>query len=124
MKFIYILFLAVTMISCEQHKENAPEEIDDKLNEHLIEIIDNEDTRSLKDDVVLSKEMADQIATIVLSSYFGRKRIMDQKPFAIRLVNDTVWRIDGKEDENLPGGSSHMFLNKKSGKVMSVFATQ
>jgi len=72
-----------------------------------------------KDGFVSTPEIAIQIAETILNGIYGKKNIEKQKPFFINLEND-VWIIEGKIENDVKGGVAYMEIRKSNGEILKV----
>jgi hypothetical protein len=77
------------------------------------------------DGLIPTKEIAVQIAEIVLSKIYGHERIEQQKPFFINLEDD-VWIIEGYFNRHeggvatTDGGVAYMEISKRNGTILKL----
>ena len=80
---------------------------------------------------VPDKETAAKIAVAVWSPIYGEEVIKQQKPYLVRLTNDSVWIVEGTLNENnffmryfyhghFLGGTAYIEIRKSDGKILRV----
>ncbi|MFT5778932.1 MAG: hypothetical protein ACI837_001889 [Crocinitomicaceae bacterium] len=74
--------------------------------------------------VVFDEVVANQIATVVLSSKYGIDNVWAQKPFEIELIQDSFWVVRGVLPINTPGGVAHIKIRKDDGAILGVAHTK
>lgn len=73
---------------------------------------------------VSNADIAVKIAEVIWLPIYG-KGIYDEKPYAVSLVNDSIWVVKGsfpmRRNGNLVmGGTAYIEIQKKDGKILKV----
>ncbi len=71
--------------------------------------------------IVPNQESAIGIAEIVLFNIYGEEKIVKQRPYNISLINNSYWQIDGNLKEGYEGGCFHISIDKRDGRILSIF---
>ena len=74
-----------------------------------------------KNGQILSPMDAVKVAEIVLFPIYGEKAIKEQRPYEVTLINESVWSVNGTLEDNSEGGSFHISIDKKDGRILSIW---
>jgi NTF2 fold immunity protein len=69
--------------------------------------------------VVADKETAIRIAEVILSPVYGKKAIRGQRPYQVTL-KDGKWTVDGTVPPGFVGGSFHIVILQRDGRVLEI----
>lgn len=113
-KLIFILIIITVSFSCKHEflGEQAAKEI---LQETLQ---DTTKSSLVSDTLIKDKETATKIAEIYLFNVYGKKEVLNEKPYEIYLING-FWVILGTlPDYYAAGGTFEIIINSKNGEVI------
>lgn len=73
------------------------------------------------DGFIPDEKTAAKVAEAILPSFYGDD-VLDEKPFSVKLVGDTVWVVDGSlsSGKNSNGGAAHIEMRKKDGAILKI----
>lgn len=92
----------------------------DNAKTYLDNVIKGNEPNIINDiDIVENKQVAIDIAEIILFNFYGEDEILDEKPYEIYLINE-IWVIFGTLPKNYLGGTFKICINKKNGQVISI----
>ncbi len=60
-----------------------------------------------------------KIAEMNWNKIYG-KNVLKEKPYSIKLINDSIWVINGTLPKNVVGGVVYIEIRKYDGKVLKV----
>ncbi len=75
--------------------------------------------KSIKD-LVPNESVAKKIAETILIPIFGKKEIRSQRPYAVELVNDSIWVVQGVVKEEIIGGGFYIEIQKRDCKILKI----
>ena len=72
--------------------------------------------------IIPDAKTAAEVGVSILSSMYGREDIEREKPFEVRLANDSVWYVRGTHSlgRDTVGGRSRIIIQKMDGKVLNL----
>jgi hypothetical protein len=83
----------------------------------------SENVWRIEDGYVPDSSTAVQIAEIVWVRIYG-KDIYSRRPFKAKLVSDEVWHIEGTLKPGWDGGVPYAEIQKKDGKIITIYHTK
>ncbi|MCB0539808.1 MAG: YbbC/YhhH family protein [Bacteroidetes bacterium] len=63
---------------------------------------------------------AKKIAEAILIPIYGEEQIEDEKPFKAKLVNDSIWVVEGTQKEVSLGGVFYIEIQKSNCTILKV----
>ena len=63
---------------------------------------------------------AKKIAEAILIPIYGKEQIEAEKPFKVKLVNDSIWVVEGTQKEISLGGVFYIEIQKSDCKILKV----
>jgi hypothetical protein len=76
--------------------------------------------KNCDDCLVQNEETAVSIAEAILFETYGKSNIEKQRPYIINIKNDSIWVLDGTFNSICFGGTFHIELSSKNGKVLKI----
>lgn len=73
----------------------------------------------LNNDVVRTPDVAVRLALSIAIDVYGED-VLDEKPFHVNLLNDSVWQVHGTLHSDF-GGSVHIGISKQNGSLMYIY---
>lgn len=77
--------------------------------------------KKCNDCLVEKQETAIRIAEAILFERYSKDKIEDQKPYIVKIEKDSIWVIDGTFNKIGYGGTFHIEISSKNGKIIKVF---
>ena len=74
-----------------------------------------------KNGIIISPSDASKLAEIVLFPIYGEQSIIKQRPYEVTLINDSVWSINGTLRDGTEGGTFHMSIDKRDGRILNIW---
>ena len=71
--------------------------------------------------IIPTPQDAARFAEVALSPIYGKEHIIGERPYSIRLINNTIWSINGTLDARAEGGTFHISIDKRNGRVRSIY---
>lgn len=100
---IILCFILTISSQCSHQKEQAP----------------SYSVTSDSNGLVPDSETAKRIAEAVWIPIYGES-VLEQKPYSVSLVGDSVWIVKGTLKKNLLGGTAYIEIKKDSCKILKV----
>jgi hypothetical protein len=72
-----------------------------------------------KQDIITDKEAAIDYAELILFKIYGEKKIVEQKPYEIFLINN-YWVISGILPKGYTGGAFKIIIDKRNGAIINI----
>ena len=70
---------------------------------------------------ITKQETAMKIAEAILTETYGKDKIDSEKPFKVKIINDSLWNIEGSFNHIGYGGVFNITLSAKNGKVIEMY---
>ena len=52
---------------------------------------------------------------------YGEQAIIKQRPYEVTLINDSIWSINGTLRDGAEGGTFHMSIDKRDGRILNIW---
>jgi len=115
---ILLLLILFVIIGCKHAKWVKSDKTESQVI--LQDFSNNEVYNVVKSKKIIpNEEMAISIAEVYLFKLYGKKQIVEQRPYVIRLMNDSLWAISGTLHYQT-GGTFEMVINSKNGEVIEI----
>ena len=85
-------------------------------------IQDTVSNRICRSDMVMTPDVAKDIAVIIWTSKFGKECPRDESPYRISLKEDSLWVVHGSHKNKDLGGAAGIIINKKNGTIVRVYS--
>lgn len=132
-KIIPLIFLACFFVCCDYpHKKTSPP----NEFEYVGQIFDSTmvcdfsrdfnytgfaPSSVINNGVVSNETIAVAIAKVYVSHIYGKECLLKEKPYIVKLINDSLWSISGSLPERRYfGGTFSLRIDKKTGGVVSI----
>jgi hypothetical protein len=74
--------------------------------------------------LVPNAETAARIAVALWVPIFGEEQIIIERPYRVRLIEDSIWLVHGTLPENWVGGVAYLKIRKSDAKIINLFHTK
>lgn len=71
--------------------------------------------------LVEKEETAIAIAEAILFERFGKDKIEDEKPYIIKIKQDSIWTVEGSFNKLGYGGAFYLEISSKNGKILEIY---
>lgn len=127
-----ILLIITSFMSCDYSKKTdreptefiyIGEETDSNTTYDFRNYIYNDLTApsAAQENGILENEtIAVEVAKVIVAHYYGEKRLANEKPYRVALINNKEWFITGSLPKGTEGGVFIISLDKKTGGVISL----
>jgi uncharacterized lipoprotein NlpE involved in copper resistance len=76
--------------------------------------------KNCSDCLVENEETAVRVAEAILFERYGQNKIEDEKPYTVEVKSDSIWVLDGALNQIGYGGTFHIEISSKNGKIIEV----
>jgi choline kinase len=73
-----------------------------------------------KNGYIYDNETAEKVAEIILTPIYG-DIINSEKPLHAKLLNDSIWVIEGSLKKGEEGGVAHIEISKRDCRIITIF---
>lgn len=81
---------------------------------------DLQDKEKIPNCLVDNEELFIQLSEKILFNRFGKNQIEKQKPYIVKVRQDTIWTIKGQLPENTDGGVFYLEMNCKNAQILKI----
>jgi len=120
--FIYNLILFIVILplfSCSQNSNGTVVIGEQNAREAIKSAIADKDYNPFYDTLIKDKETAIAVAEPILFKIYGKKNIIDEKPYECYLI-DGYWYMSGTLRKGWKGGVFEIIISSKDGRVIKL----
>jgi hypothetical protein len=120
MKLLLTIFLFVVGLSLSAQNYNGRLVLGEENAKLAIKkAVNDKDYKPFYDTLIKDKETAIAVAEPILFKIYGKKNIIDERPYECYLIN-RYWYISGTLPKGWVGGVFEIIINSKDGKVIKL----
>jgi len=116
---LILLFVMMPLLSCGQDPNERMVMGEQNARQAIKKAIDDKEYKPFYDTLIKDKKTAIAVVEPILFKIYGKKNIVDEKPYECYLV-DGYWYISGTLPKNSVGGVFEIIISSKDGRVIKL----